>query len=56
MLFGSVSKKRILHRDISGSNLEKVFKSKSRILNEGLGFSAGLGFYHSIPLLVGIYI
>ena len=44
MLFGSVS-------DVSGSDLEKVDKSRSRILNEGLGVSAGLGFYHSIPLL-----
>ena len=40
MLFGSVSKKHVLHRGISGSDLEK------RILNEGLGF------YHSIPLLL----
>ena len=50
MLFGSVSKKHVLHRDVSGSDLEKVVKSRSRILNEGLGVSAGLGFYHSIPL------
>ena len=50
MLFGSVSKKHVLHHDVSGSDLEKVVKSRSRILNEGLGVSAGLGFYHSIPL------
>ena len=50
MLFGSVSKKHVLHRDVSGSDLEKAVKSRSRILNEGLGVSAGLGFYHSIPL------
>ena len=50
MLFGSVSEKHVLHRDVSGSDLEKVDKSRSRILNEGLGVSAGLGFYHSIPL------
>ena len=50
MLFGSVSKKHVLHRDVSGSDLEKVVKSRSRILNEGLVVSAGLGFYHSIPL------
>ena len=50
MLFGSVSKKHFLHRDVLGSDLEKVVKSRSRILNEGLGVSAGLGFYHSIPL------
>ena len=52
MLFGSVSKKHVLHRDVSGSDLERVVKSRSRILNEGLGVSAGLGFYHSIPLFV----
>ena len=52
MFFGSVSKKHVLHRDVSGSDLEKVVKSRSRILNEGLGVSAGLGFYHSIPLEV----
>ena len=52
MLFGSVSKKHFLHRDVSGSDLEKVVKSRSRILNEGLGVSAALGFYHSIPLKV----
>ena len=52
MLFGSVSKKHVLHRDVSGSDLEKVVKSRSRIVNEGLGVSAGLGFYHSIPLQV----
>ena len=51
MLFGSVSKKHVLHRDVSGSDLERVVKSRSRILNEGLGVSVGLGFYHSIPLL-----
>ena len=49
MLFGSVSKKHFLHRDVSGSDLEKAVKSRSRSLNEGLGVSAGLGFYHSIP-------
>ena len=27
-------------------------KSRSRILNEGLGISASPGFYHSIPLLL----
>ena len=43
-------KKHVMHRDVSGSDLEKVGKSRSRILNEGLGVSAGLGFYHSIPL------
>ena len=52
MLFGSVSKKHVLHCDVSGSDLEKVVKSRSRILNEGLRVSAGLGFYHSIPLLL----
>ena len=50
MLFGSVSKKHVMHRDVSSSDLEKVVKSRSRILTEGLGVSAGLGFYHSIPL------
>ena len=50
MLFGSVSKKHVLHRDVSGSVLEKVVKSRSRILNEGLDVSVGLGFYHSIHL------
>ena len=50
MLFGGGSKKHVLHRDVSGSDLENVVKSRSRILNEGLGVSAGLGFYHSIPL------
>ena len=52
MLFGSVSKIHVMHRDVSGSDLEKVVKSRSRILNEGLGVSAGLAFYHSIPLIV----
>ena len=52
MLFGSVSKKHVLHRDVSGSDLEKVVKSRSRILNEGLGVSAGLRFYDSLPLKV----
>ena len=52
MLFGSVSKKHVLHRDVSGLDLEKVVKSQSRILNEDLGVSLGLGFYHSIPLVV----
>ena len=51
MPFGSVSRKHVLHRDVSDSDLEKVVKSRSRILNEGLGVSAGLGFYHSIPLM-----
>ena len=50
MLFRSVSKKHVLHCDVSGSDLEKVVKSRSRILNEGLGVSAALGFYHSISL------
>ena len=52
-LFGSVSKKHVLHRGLSFSDLEKVVESRSRILNEGLGVSAGLGFYHSIPLTLG---
>ena len=54
MPFGSVRKKHVLHRDVSDSDLEKVVKSRSRILNEGLGVSAGLGFYHSIPLIKGM--
>ena len=45
MLFGSVSKKNVLHRDVSGSDLEKVVKSRSRIVNEGLGGSRILPFY-----------
>ena len=45
MLFGSVSKKHVLHRDVSGSDLEKVVKSRSRIVNEGLGGSRILPFY-----------
>ena len=39
-----------LNRDVSASDLKKMVKSRSRIFNEGLGISAGLGFYHSIPL------
>ena len=38
-------KKHFLHRDLSGSDLEKVVKSRSRILNEGLGGSRILPFY-----------
>ena len=45
-------KKHVLHRDVSGSDLEKVVKSRSLIVNEGLGVPAGLGFYHSIPLIL----
>ena len=50
-LFGSVSKKHVLHGDATGSDLERVVESLSWILNEGLGVSAGLGFYHCIPLI-----
>ena len=52
MLFGGVSKKHVMHRDVSGSDLEKVVKSQSRILNEGLGGSRILPFY--TPLIVNI--
>ena len=46
-----------LNRDISGSDLKvELVESRSRILNEGLGISAGLGFYHSIPLNISIQI
>ena len=40
-----------LNRGASGSDLKKNCKSWSRILNDGLGVSASLGFYHSIPLI-----
>ena len=34
-----------------GLRFEKIIKSQSRILNEGLGISASLGFNHSLPLM-----
>ena len=40
-----------LNGGISGSDLKEIVKSRARILNEGLGVSASLGFYHSIPLI-----
>ena len=40
---------RCLNRGVSGSDLKKECKSRSQILNEGLGISVSLGFYHSIP-------
>ena len=57
MLFGSVSKKHVLHRDVSGADLEKVVKSQSRILNVGLCVSAGsriLPFYTPLCLYCSI--
>ena len=39
-----------LNGGFSGSDLKEIVKSRARILNEGLGVSASLGFYHSIPL------
>ena len=37
--------------NVSGSDFRKTVKSRSRILNMGLGISASLGFYHSIALI-----
>ena len=46
MLFGSVSKKHVMHRDVSGSDLEKVVKSRR------LGGSRILPFYTPIISLL----
>ena len=45
-----MSRARIFESRCLGLGFEKKCKSRSRILNEGLGVSASLGFYHSIPL------
>ena len=48
-----VSRTRIFESRCLGLGFEKNFKYRSQILNEGLGVSASLGFYHSIPLGIG---
>ena len=51
MSAGSVCKSpRFFNRGILGLELEKIVKTRSQILNEGLGVSVSLGFYHSIHL------
>lgn len=45
-------KARFFNCNISGSDFKKIVKSRSRILNEGLGVSVYLGFCPSVPLKV----